>query len=218
MNRHVSLREQSNHKQQRNAYRFWAPVYDNFYGLFLKRAQIELASRAGENGGEILEVGVGTGLVLPLYPSTCTLTGIDISDDMLSKARQKLSRKSFAHVKDLQVMDACNMSFPTASFDVVSLPFVITLIPNTHALLDECARVLKPNGKIVIVSRINENAGIMRRLSQAVSPVAQSVGLSSSFHTEAVEAWVRQNASFRVVENWAIPPTGFFRLLQLSRS
>ena len=174
MSINVDGRENPNRKQQQTAYRFWAPIYDQVYGHFLKSAQRELANRAGSAPGRVLEIGVGTGLVLPLYPKECQITGIDISDEMLSRARSKVTEHRMTHVKELQAMDACNMSFDDASFDTVALPFVITLIPDTENLLDECARVLRPAGQIVIVSKISKNDGAMRRLQRAVSPVAQA--------------------------------------------
>jgi len=218
MNMHASRRENPNREQQQKAYRFWAPVYDQVYGFFLNSAQRELAKRAGSTAGSILEIGVGTGLVLPLYPRECRVTGIDISDDMLSRARSKVREGTYNHVEGLHAMDACNMSFDEASFDTVSLPFVITLIPDTERLLDECARVLKPKGQIVIVSKISKTDGDIRGWQRAVSPIAQSCGLSSSFNSASVETWVGQNPAFKLLENMALPPVGFFRLMHLCRS
>ncbi|MEJ1175879.1 class I SAM-dependent methyltransferase [Agrobacterium sp. CMT1] len=207
-----------NRAQQQKAYRFWAPVYDRVYGFFLKRAQMELARRVGGAGRDILEIGVGTGLVLPLYPPASNVTGIDISADMLRKAKTKAAGGSLPHVKALHVMDACETTFPDASFDVISLPFVITLIPDTGRLLSECARVLKPRGEIVIVSKITDSSGAVRRIEQMVSPVAHNIGLSSAFRLDGIEDWLRRNPSFHLAENRTIPPTGYFRLLRLSRS
>ncbi|MBD9390584.1 methyltransferase domain-containing protein [Agrobacterium sp. AGB01] len=218
MSIHTVRQDNPRREQQQKAYRFWAPMYDEVYGYFLKSAQRELASRAGSIKGHVLEIGVGTGLVLPLYPRECQITGIDISEEMLVRARSKIREHRLSHVKELHAMDACNMSFEDASFDTISLPFVITLIPNTEGLLDECARVLKPKGQIVIVSKINKTEGTMRRLQRAVSPIAKSCGLSSAFDSASVEAWVANNPSFKLVENTTLPPIGFFRLMHLRRS
>lgn len=217
MNQGFKQFKSSNRLQQQKAYRFWAPVYDRVYGFFLKRAQVELAARAAAAGRDILEIGVGTGLVLPLYPPESRVTGIDLSKEMLSKAQQRTKVQSLSHVKALHVMDACHLEFEDASFDVVALAFVIPLIPDTDRLLAECARVLRPGGEIIIVSKINGSDGAMRGLERLVSPAAQNIGLSSAFRIETIENWVQSNGSFRLVENSALPPTGFFRLLRLSR-
>ncbi len=217
MNQGSKQFKSSNRLQQQKAYRFWAPVYDRVYGFFLKRAQVELAARAAAAGRDILEIGVGTGLVLPLYPPESRVTGIDLSKEMLSKAQQRTKVQSLSHVKALHVMDACHLEFEDASFDVVALAFVIPLIPDTDRLLAECARVLRPGGEIIIVSKINGSDGAMRGLERLVSPAAQNIGLSSAFRIETIENWMQSNGSFRLVENSALPPTGFFRLLRLSR-
>lgn len=75
-------------EQQKRAYKIWAPVYDFVFKVFLDRAQRALAERAGKGGRQILEIGVGTGLVLPHYPRSSVVTGIDISQEMLFKAKQ----------------------------------------------------------------------------------------------------------------------------------
>lgn len=204
-------------EQQRKAYRFWAPIYDRVYGYFLRPAQVELARCAGNVAGDVLEIGVGTGLVLPLYPPTTTVTGIDLSQDMLLRAKQKVALGSMPHVKALHVMDACDLSFDDNSFDVISLPFVMPLIPDTDRLLSECARVLRPKGEIVIVSKITDSAGAVRRVEQLVSPLAQQIGLSSAFHIEEIDRWLQKNPSFQMIENRKIRPTGYFRLLRIGR-
>ncbi|MGV1821793.1 class I SAM-dependent methyltransferase [Agrobacterium tumefaciens] len=68
------------------------------------------------------------------------MTDIDISEEILVKAKAKIAEGALLHVKESHVMDACDMAFPDASFDVVSLPFVIPLIPDADRLLSECAR------------------------------------------------------------------------------
>lgn len=205
--------------QQKKAYKIWAPVYDNIYRGFLDRAQRELAHRAGQGGRDILEIGVGTGLVLPHYPRESVVTGIDISEEMLGKAKAKMARGDLPHVRELRVMDACHLQFEDASFDVVTLPFVITLVPDTEQLLSECVRVLRPGGQIVIVSKISKGGGISGFVEDAVSPIAERVGLSTAYRLDKIEAWIdRHGNGFKLVENEAIPPFGFFRLLRLKRS
>jgi phosphatidylethanolamine/phosphatidyl-N-methylethanolamine N-methyltransferase len=121
MNIHTVRQDNLHREQQQKAYRFCAPMYDEVYGHFLKSAQRELANRAGSITGDVLEIGVGTGLVLPLYPRDCQITGIDISEEMLARARSKIREHRLSHVRELHAMDACNMSFEDASFDTISL-------------------------------------------------------------------------------------------------
>ncbi|NTZ63755.1 class I SAM-dependent methyltransferase [Agrobacterium tumefaciens] len=143
------------------------------------------------------------------------MTDIDISEEILVKAKAKIAEGALPHVKESHVMDACDMAFPDASFDVVSLPFVIPLIPDADRLLSECARVLRSRGEIIIVSKITTSEGAMRRVEQLVSPLVQNIGLSSAFRLDGVQEWLNRHPSFRLVENRPISPAGHFRLLQL---
>ena len=78
----------------KTAYRRYAGIYDAVFGPVLqpgRRAVLE-ALRLGA-GDRVLEVGVGTGLSLPLYPGDVTVTGIDVSREMLAKARARVKRR-----------------------------------------------------------------------------------------------------------------------------
>src|SRR6202161_2723364 len=91
------------------AYSRWAPVYDLIFDLPFhpgRAAAARAAADAAGPGGEILGVGVGTGLELPLLPGNVLVTGIDISAPMLRAARARVERMALAQVRGLQVMDA----------------------------------------------------------------------------------------------------------------
>ena len=91
------------------AYSRWAPVYDLIFDLPFhpgRAAAARAAAEAAGPGGEILVVGVGTGLELPLLPGNVLVTGIDISAPMLRAARARVERMGLAQVKGLQMMDA----------------------------------------------------------------------------------------------------------------
>ena len=136
------------------AYARWAPVYDLVFGAVFERGRQAAVAAAGRIGGRILEVGVGTGISLPLYSGNCRLCGVDISAPMLRKAQERVTELNLANVEGLWVMDAAHLSFPDNSFDAVVAQYVITTVPNPEATLDEFARVLRPGGEIVLMSRI----------------------------------------------------------------
>src|ERR1700741_5338681 len=104
----------------KTAYRRYAGFYDALFGPVLqpgRRAVLEaLKLRPGDR---VLEVGVGTGLSLPMYPQAVKVTGIDLSSEMLAKARLRVERLNLANVEALFEMDAESMSFPDATFDKV---------------------------------------------------------------------------------------------------
>jgi phosphatidylethanolamine/phosphatidyl-N-methylethanolamine N-methyltransferase len=88
------------------------------------------------------------------YDETTEITGIDMPEPMIAWARERLASGRYPHVKELLVMDAHDMAFPDASFDCVVCQFVITLVEDPERVLGECARVLKPNGQIILVNHL----------------------------------------------------------------
>ena len=158
------------------AYARWAPVYDLVFGAVFERGRHAAIAAAERIGGRILEVGVGTGISLPHYSKNCRLCGIDISAPMLRKAQERIAELKLTHVEGLWVMDAEHLSFPDESFDVVVAQYVITTVPNPEATLDEFARVLKPGGEIVLVSRVGAEAGLRRSLEHWFQPAARKLG------------------------------------------
>src|SRR5438067_6716754 len=120
------------------AYRRYAAVYDAVFGPVLqpgRKAVLQaLRLRPGER---VLEVGVGTGLSLPLYPRDVTITGIDVSREMLEKARRRVARQRLANVEALLEMDAERMSFADASFDKVVAMYVVSVVERPDRLRSE---------------------------------------------------------------------------------
>ena len=197
---------------QSRIYRRWAPVYDRVYGNILRQAHKRLAEEASSRAGAVLEVGVGTGLGLPYYASSCNITGIDVSKHMLRQAEERKAKLNLKNVT-LRLMDAHRLNFPDGAFEVVTLPFVLTLLDGPEAVLSECARVTKPGGAIMIASRISRGGYLQSLLEKAVAPLARQIGLSSSFHLSTIEQWSHSHsrASLQAVEN--LRPAGFFKLV-----
>ncbi|MBW6422894.1 methyltransferase domain-containing protein [Rhizobium sp. XQZ8] len=209
----ADIRNTSEHQQK--VYERWAPIYDRVYKGLLRDGHRTLARMASEAGRDILEVGVGTGLVLPYYPTHCRVTGIDLSEHMIAKAREKVSREHLVQVQALQVMNAHALEFADRSFDAVSLPFVITLIPEPERALDECARVTRPGGEIVIASKLGDGRGIQGAIEEAVAPLVHRVGWSSAFRISRITEWAERRGDFEVTEIRGVFPNGFFKVMRL---
>jgi phosphatidylethanolamine/phosphatidyl-N-methylethanolamine N-methyltransferase len=120
-----------------------------------------IASRPGDS---ILEVGVGTGLSLPLYPKGVKVTGIDLSQEMLGKAMQRVEEQDLSQVEAVLEMDAENMSFADNSFDTVVAMYIVSVSPNPVQLTSEMRRVCKPGGDIIIVNHFRSRNPINRAL------------------------------------------------------
>ena len=93
------------------AYARWAPIYDAFCGPVFLNGRRAAASAAREVGGRILEIGVGTGLSFDDYDATTEIVGIDISEPMIARARERLLSGRYPFVKELAVMDAHELAY-----------------------------------------------------------------------------------------------------------
>jgi phosphatidylethanolamine/phosphatidyl-N-methylethanolamine N-methyltransferase len=199
------------------AYARWAPVYDLVFGAVFEHGRHAAIAAAERVGGRVLEVGVGTGLSLPYYSSAVRLCGVDISEPMLRRAQQRVAELGLSNVEALSVMDAERLQFPDASFDVVVAQYVITTVPNPEATLDEFARVLKPGGEIVLVSRVGAEAGLRRALERWFAPAARKLGWRTEFSFERYAQWAQKTNGMRLVERRAMPPFGHFSLIRFGK-
>jgi len=103
----------------RSAYRRWAPVYDRTFGLVAAEGRKHSVEIINRSRGRVLEVGVGTGLSLPAYGRHLEIVGIDLSPEMLEKARERIAEERLTNISGLHVMDAGALKFPDGSFDTV---------------------------------------------------------------------------------------------------
>src|SRR5262249_28286730 len=121
------------------------------------------------------------------------------------------------HVEGLWVMDAEHLGFADESFDVVVAQYVITTVPNPEATLDEFARVLKPGGEIILVSRVGAEAGLRKALEKWFAPAARKLGWRTEFSFQRYAHWAGQHATMRLVERRAMPPFGHFSLIRFAK-
>ena len=136
---------------------------------------------------------------------------------MLRKAQERVTDLGLSHVEGLWVMDAEHLSFPDNSFDVVVAQYVITTVPNPEATLDEFARVLKPGGEIILVSRVGAEAGLRRSLEHWFQPAARKLGWRTEFSFERYSRWAAQKRDMHLIERRAMPPFGHFNLIRFGK-
>jgi phosphatidylethanolamine/phosphatidyl-N-methylethanolamine N-methyltransferase len=163
------------------AYRRYATIYDAVFGPVLQPGRkAVLDALKLKPGDRVLEVGVGTGLSLTLYPRSVRITGIDISGEMLAKARARVARRRLDNVDALLEMDAESMSFPDASFDKVVAMYVVSVVPRPAKLLEELHRVCRPDGEIFIVNHFQSENPIVASFERALAGLSSQIG----FHTD----------------------------------
>jgi phosphatidylethanolamine/phosphatidyl-N-methylethanolamine N-methyltransferase len=199
------------------AYARWAPVYDLVFGAVFEQGRHAAIAAAERVGGRVLEVGVGTGISLPHYSGALRICGVDISEPMLRKAQQRVAEYGLSNVESLMVMDAEHLNFADDSFDVVVAQYVITTVPNPEATLDEFARVVRPGGEIILVSRVGAEAGLRRTLEKWFAPAARKLGWRTEFAFERYAEWAARSRGMRLVERRAMPPFGHFSLIRFAK-
>jgi phosphatidylethanolamine/phosphatidyl-N-methylethanolamine N-methyltransferase len=136
---------------------------------------------------------------------------------MLRKAQQRVAELGLKNVEGLAVMDAEHLEFPDDSFEVVVAQYVITTVPNPESTLDEFARVLKPGGEIVLVSRVGAEAGLRRALERWFAPAARKLGWRTEFSFERYARWAKKTVGMQLVERRAMPPFGHFSLIRFAK-
>jgi phosphatidylethanolamine/phosphatidyl-N-methylethanolamine N-methyltransferase len=162
-----------------------ASVYDLFFGLPLHHGRAAAIRRMGiVPDDRILEVGVGTGMSLPLYPKQCAVTAVDLSQSMLERAHARAARYSINHVRLIQ-MDATHLDFPDNAFDIVYAPYFISCVPDPIAVTREMRRVCRPGGRLVFLNHFLSNGPIMSRLERAIAPLTVHLGFKSDFDLPA---------------------------------
>lgn len=164
------------------AYRRYAAVYDAVFGPVLQPGRKAVVEALGlKPGDRVLEVGVGTGLSLPLYPRDVTITGIDVSREMLQKARQRVARKRLTHVEALHEMDAERMSLADASFDKVVAMYVVSVVERPDRLLAELHRVCRPHGEIFLVNHVRSDNRFIAAVEKGLARFSDKLGFRPDF-------------------------------------
>ncbi|MDB5608848.1 MAG: Phosphatidylethanolamine/phosphatidyl-N-methylethanolamine N-methyltransferase [Bradyrhizobium sp.] len=201
------------------AYDRWAPIYDLVFGGVFGKGRHAAIVATNSIGGRVLEVGVGTGISLPQYAPNLRIFGTDISEAMLRKAKQRVVDLHLKNVEGLAVMDAEKLEFPDASFDVVMAQYVVTAVPNPEKALDEFARVLRPGGEMILLSRVSADAGMRRFIEQRLQPVVRRLGFrTAEFAWSRFAQWAAGAHGMELVERRAVPPLGHFSLIRFRKA
>jgi ubiquinone/menaquinone biosynthesis C-methylase UbiE len=149
-----------------------APLYDWYEapmdamgGRARRRRVIEGAR------GEVLEVGVGTGRNLDLYPPEAQVTGIDISERMLDRARRRA--EALGGAVDLRLADVEALPFDDARFDTVTATCVFCSVEDPLKGLEEVRRVVKPDGEVRLLEHVRPRNPVLGRIFDWVSPITR---------------------------------------------
>lgn len=195
------------------SYARWAPVYDRTFGAVTNAGRRRAVDYINNRGGSVLEVGVGTGLSLAHYSPAIQVAGIDFSEEMLEKARNKVQALGLSQVRELRQMDARNLDFPDNHFDTIAAMHVMSVVPDPEQVMAEIARVCKKGGKVVITNHFVRKHGVLASLERLFAPFANTVGWHSDFEIETV---LREDV-LEIEEQKALPPLGMMTFLVLEK-
>ena len=159
----------------------------------------------------VLEVGVGTGLALPFYRPDRRITGIDLSTDMLARARARVKNEQLTNVEALLELDAEATGLPTGSFDIAVSMFVASVVPHPKALLAELQRVVKPGGHLLFVNHFAAPRGLRLAVEKAMAPLSHALGWHPDFAFEDLLG----PAAMASARFERLSPGGLFTLVQL---
>ncbi len=190
-------------------YRRYARGYDLYFGALFQPGRRAVIARMNCRPGErILEVGVGTGLSLPLYPPQVRVTGVDISREMLARAEARQRRLGLDHVT-LRCLDAEHMDFPDDSFDKVVAMYVVSVAPDPVRLMNEMRRVCKPDGELYIVNHFHHPRTVIGGIERLTAPLSRLLGFHPDFCLDTFVC----DTGLAVVERIPVNLFGYWTLL-----
>src|SRR6202035_1756006 len=180
--------------------------YDVTFGQIAEAGRKHAVKIINRKRGGVLEVGVGTGLSLPCYGGHLTITGIDLSPEMLAKAAGRVERKNLDNVAGLHEMDGGAPAFPDESFDTVVAMYVMTVVPEPDRVMRELERVCAAGGEVILVNHFSQEEGIRGFVERKLAPFANLIGWHSVFSPDNVMVC----DDLDLAERRALMPFGLF--------
>lgn len=168
--------ESTTHAYQSKLYSEFTQVYDLVFArFFYPRIATVIRGLNIPPGAKVLELGVGTGLALSVYPRHCQVTGVDLAPDMLEHAQERIARNGWRNINVLQG-DAMDLKLPDNSFDYVTAFHVVSVVPDHKRMMAEAQRVCKPNGTIVVINHFRSSKRTLAAIDKRLEPITRRWG------------------------------------------
>lgn len=190
-------------------YNGYSAVYDAlFKRFFYPRIRHAIGRMNITPGSIVLDVGVGTGLSLDVFPRDCKVVGIDLSSEMLKQAKQKVADLGLKNV-ELFEMNAMQLAFPDDAFDNVFISHVVSVVPDPYKVISEAKRVCKKGGNIVIVNHFKSRNKMVAGFQKVFNPVSKMIGWRSDL---CMDEFVKR-ASLRVEKVFTLKKVDFWHFI-----
>ena len=172
----MPILEHTTHAYQSKLYYEFSHLYDLVFArYFYPRIAATIRALDIPAGAKVLEVGVGTGMALSVYPRHCQVTGVDLAPDMLEHAQERIDRNGWRHVQVMEG-DAMDLKLPDNSFDYVTAFHVVSVVPDARRMMAEVQRVCKPNGTIVVINHFRSDHRALAAMDRRLEPITRRWG------------------------------------------
>jgi len=177
------------------SYKRVSSFYDYTFGQVFRPGQRKLVSMMNcSDNDKVLEIGIGTGTSFKYYPPETFVTGIDISPDMLEKAKKNIKNLNLSK-KNVLMMNGEQLKFEDDSFDKVVGMYVVSVTQNPDLLIREMKRVCKPNGDIYLVNHFSfdSDSKILKLIEKGLMPVSKYLGWRPYFPFSEFNSYAKLN-------------------------
>ena len=206
---HMKAKAQLNNDMVVGAYDRWAPVYDLVFGPVFRARPSRPPSKPPKRsaGAFSRSASAPASRCADYSPQQQNRRHRYLRDRCCERRRARVAELGLTHVEQLAVMDASELDFPDNSFDVVVAQYVVTTVPKPEQTLDEFARVLKPGGEIILLSRVSDETGLRRSIEHLVRAGRAQARLAHRIRLGAISgAGSRTHPRIELVERRATPP------------
>ncbi len=158
----------------------YSPFYDLIFGAFFSPGRKAAVNQLSlEEDDHVLEIGIGTGASIALYPKHTKITGVDLSVEMLRFSQKRAD--SAGREVALYLMNAEKLDFPDNSFTHVVAMYVVSVSPDPKTIIEEMERVCIPGGEVIILNHFSDEHSIIGKLEKRLAPYSSTLGFKPFF-------------------------------------